>query len=199
MDKKQILKWSMIAVMALAASCNKDPIPEPQPNPQPNDTIPTVPNDTIVPINHDTITPPPPSGDTILPQTGKIAEFYYEGGVVFPSLDSIMYYADNPLYDSIKIYARAPCQAWTPIGFHAARDSLSKRFDVSPKVRGGWWWTPYQILPDIDSTNMHVKGMIRSDSAWYKQHHYDIFPQVTKSVRPTHYNGTQVFKSGRSR
>ena len=186
MGKKQLLKWSVFTLMALATACNKDPVPEPRPTPQPT------PNDTI---QNDTITPPL-GGDTILP--GKIAEFYYEGGVIFPPLDSIRYYADNPMYDSIKIYARAPCQTWTPIGFHAARDSLKKRFDISPKVRGGWWWVPYQILPDIDSANIHVMGMIKSDSAWYKQHHYDIFPQVTKSVPPAYYNGAKVLKHNRS-
>ncbi len=179
------LAASVIAWAMLAAACKKDPVvPEPAPNPTPTDTI-----------------SPAPGGDTITPTAGKIAEFYYEGSGKFPPLDSIRRYAFDPTYDSIYIYFGAGAHGWTPRGFHIARDSLRKRFDISPKVRGGWGVMPHQILPDQDSTNIGVLGMIRSDSTWYVNHHYWVYPlhKNAKSVMPAHYDGNRVLKAGRSR
>ena len=65
---------------------------------------------------------------------------------------------------------------WTPSSFHIARDSLSKRFNISPKVYGGWWVVPYQIVPDADSLSHGVKGMARCDSTWYADRHYNVWP-----------------------
>lgn len=201
-----------------SASCNKDP--QPTPEIITTDTIPDIPgNDTILPpvppidtIQPDTIVPGPggdtivpgPGGDTITPATGKVANFYFDGGNNFPLVDSIRRYANDPAYDSIIIRWRASGDyGWTPIGFHAARDSLSKRFNISPKVYGGWFIMPYQILPDCDSTNISVKGMIRSDSTQYANWHYDIYPIVNnkgvKNVQPPRYNGNRILKAGRSR
>lgn len=178
------LAASVIAWAMLAAACKKDPVvPESAPTP----------TDTVSPV---------PGGDTITPTAGKIADFYYEGGVNFPPLDSIRRYAFDPAYDSIYIYvAVTGSLGWTPGGFHSARDSLRKRFDISPKVRGGWGWMPHQILPDRDSTNIGVLGMIRSDSTWYVNHHYGVYPlhKNAKSVMPAHYDGSRVLKAGRSR
>lgn len=196
-----------------SASCNKDP--QPTPEIITTDTIPDIPgNDTILPpvppidtIQPDTIVPGPggdtivpgPGGDTITPVAGKVVNFYYEGGDFFPPLDTIRHYADDSEYDSINIRWVADDFYWTPVGFHAARDSLSKRFNISPKVYGGWLIMPYQILPDADSTNISVKGMIRSDSAWYADKHYIVLPQNKKHIQPPHYNGNRVLKAGRSR
>jgi hypothetical protein len=209
------------------ASCNKDPQPTPEPIPtdtvtpvNPGDTIPDIPgNDTIVPpvppidtIQPDTIVPGPggdtivpgPGGDTITPATGKIANFYYEGGDNYPALDSIRRYADDPSYDSIYInWMACTDYTWTPIGFRATAKKFKELFNISPKVVGRRLVMPYQILPDCDSTNISVKGMIRSDSTQYANWHYDIYPVVNnkgiKNVQPPRYNGNRVLKAGRSR
>ena len=166
-------------------SCNKDPQPTPNNPDVPGDTIlpPTPPIDTIQP---DTIVPDP-GGDTITPEPGGTKEYIVDllpgsgGWHCFPPVDSVRSWV--PCYDTIILFVRAPDNAWTPIGFHAARDSLSKRFNISPKVRGGWWWTPYQILPDADSINHGIKGMIRSDSTQFANWGYGIYPQVSKNVK----------------
>ncbi len=198
----------MLGLMLLVgpASCKKDPQPNPTPN-VPTDTItPVIPGDTIVPPI-DTIQPGGdtivPGGDTIVPVSGGgtkecIADI--GNGWHLPSVDSVGTWAD--IYDTIIIFIRAPDDAWTPGSFHAARDSLSRRFNISPKVRGGWGWTPYQILPDADSTNISVMGMIRSDSTQFANWGYGIYPQVSKHAKtsnPPRYNGNRFFKSGRSR
>ena len=194
------------------ASCKKDPQPNPTPN-VPTDTItPVNPNDTVVPVNpNDTITPVIPTDtitptpgdtinptpwDTIVPVSGGgtkecIADVNNDGWHL-PSVDSIEIWVD--IYDTIIIFIRAPDGAWTPGSYHAARDTLGKRF-ISPKVRGGWGWTPYQILPDADSTNISVKGMIRSDSTQFANWGYGIYPQVSKHAKtsnPPRYNGNRV-------
>ena len=201
-----------------SASCNKDP--QPTPEIITTDTIPDIPgNDTILPpvppidtIQPDTLVPGPggdtivpgPGGDTLVPVPGgKVVNFYYEGWGRYPSLDTIRRYADDPSYDSIYIKWCADGQDhWTPIGFHAARDSLSKRFDVSPKVYGGWWVRPYQILPDADSTNISVKGMIQRDRDWYESKHYIVWPVVgdkgKEPQQPPRYNGNRVLCVDRS-
>ena len=63
--------------------------------------------------------------------------------------------------------------------FHSVRGDLQTRFDISPKVRGGWGFTPYQILPDCDSINIGVMGMIRSDSAQFSNWHYGVYPVIS--------------------
>lgn len=168
-------------------SCKKDP--QPTPEPTPTDTIPDVPGgDTLVPgPGGDTIVPGPggdtivpgPGGDTIVPGGGKVVKFAYQGAsTVLPPLDTIRRYANDPEYDSIYIMWIAPANYWTPNSFCVARDSLAKRFNISPKVYGGRNIRPYQILPDADSTNIGVKGMIRSDSVWYADRHYNVWPVV---------------------
>lgn len=199
--------WIALAfgmLIAFIVACGKDSVPEPAPSPEPtptdtvphvpNDTIPPVPNDTIVPTPGDTITPGP-GGDTIQPTGGKVVYFYYEGGYAFPQMDSIRHYAADPTYDTVYIrWCPYGQDYWTPIGFHIARDSLQKRFDLSPKVCGAWWVIPYQILPDADSTNIHTKGMIRSDSTQFANWHYTILPIVggknNKPVQSNCYNGS---------
>ena len=206
--QKVFLPMALMSLVALSVACHKNPVePEHIPsNPDvPTDTItPVNPNDTITPVNpNDTITPVNPN-DTVLPAGGKVAYFYYEGGNDFPPLDSIRRYAFDPEYDTVYILWHAiTADYWTPIGFHAARDSLSKRFKISPKVCGRLWIIPHQILPDCDSTNIGVKGMIRQDSAWYADKHYIVLPIISgkdaKPSQPTHYNGSRVLKAGRSR
>ncbi len=229
MNNKQKV-WTLAALMAVAAACKKTPLPTPEPTPNtPTDTInPTVPADTIAPFPGDTITPIPGDtitpviptdtiipipGDTIVPTPdtitpvpgGQMVKFYYEGGVNFPPLDSVWRYALDPAYDSIYIMVRLPggSSSWTPGGFHAARDSLSKRFNISPKVRGGWGFTPYQILPDCDSVNIGVKGMIRSDSTQFSNWHYGVYPVINnksgKTNNTNHYKGNRVLSAARSR
>lgn len=212
MDKKQknlmpvALETLIVLWLAWLTACQKEPIPEPTPTPgsTPTDTVtPVIPSDTITPvIPGDTITPTPcdtlvPGGDTIIPVPGGgtkecIADI--GNGWHLPPVDSVQSWAG--LYDTIIIFIRAPDGAWTPIGFHAARDSLSKRFIISPKIRGGWGWTPYQILPDSDSTNISIKGMIRSDSTQFANWGYGIYPQISKNnskaTRPQVYKGTMA-------
>lgn len=217
----------LLGLMLLAGptSCKKDPQPSPTPTPTPTDTIPpvnpgdtitpVVPGDTIPDIPGDTILPPTPPIDTIQPDTivpgpggdtivpgpggGKVVEFGYQGGGIYPPLDTIRRYANDPEYDSIYIkWVVSNAAYWTPSGFHVARDSLSKRFNISPKVYGGWWVVPYQIVPDADSLSHGVKGMARCDSVWYADRHYNVCP-VNKFAQPPRYNGNRVLKAGRSR
>lgn len=212
----------LIGLMVLtgAISCHKDP--QPTPNPITHDTItPVNPGDTITPVNPgDTITPTPggdtivpgPGGDTIVPPTPGdtlppmlggtkeyLVDFYPSaGGPVYPSLDSVREWV--MLYDTVRIKVRATSGAWTPIGFHVVRDSLSPRFDVSPKVYGKGWWKTYQILDDDQLGNIGVMGMIRSDSAYFASKGYGIYPQVTgkKPQQPPRYNGNRIQRAGRS-
>ena len=206
----------LLGLMLLAGptSCKKDPQPSPTPTPTPTDTItPVVPGDTITPTpgtdtivpgpGGDTIVPPTPGGDTIPPMIGGTKEYLVDfspsaGGPVYPSLDSVREWA--MMYDTVRIKVRAISDAWTPGSFHIARDSLSLRFDVSPKVRGGLWWQTYQILDDAQVNNIGVMGMIRSDSAYFASKGYGIYPQVTgkKSQQSPHYDGNRVPRAGRS-
>ena len=197
----------LLVLVVVASSCNKTPEPTPKPEPTPTDTIPPVtPNDTIPPVTpNDTIVPTPgidtippaPGGDTIIPVPGGgtkecIADI--NSGWHLPPVDSVRSWAS--LYDTIIIFVRAPDGAWTPTSYHAALDSFSIRFNISPKVRGGWWWTPYQILPDADSINHGIKGMIRSDSTQFADWGYGIYPQISKNnpkaTQPQRYNGTMA-------
>lgn len=232
MDKKQkslmpvALETLIILWLAWLTACQKEPIPEPTPTPgsTPTDTVtPVIPGDTITPTPGDTIVPIPPTpGDTINPTPwdtivpgsdtivptpptgGKVVNFYYDGGENFPPLDSIRRYADNPMYDSVCIvWSICSDYNWTPIGFNYACKKLKERFDLSPKVFGKSFILPYQILPDADSTNIGVKGMIQSNKDQYERWHYEVRPIVgdkhAKAVtKPNYYNGNRVLKSGRS-
>ena len=203
----------LLVLVVVASSCNKTPEPTPKPEPTPTDTIPPVtPNDTIPPVTpNDTIVPTPgidtippaPGGDTIPPAIGGNKEYLVDfypsaGGPVYPSLDSVREWA--MMYDTVRIKVRAPSDAWTPSGFHVVRDSLSPRFDVSPKVYGKGWWVTYQILDDDQLGNISVMGMIRSDSAYFASKGYGIYPQVTgkKPQQPPRYNGNRIQRVGRS-
>lgn len=180
----------LLVLVVVASSCNKTPEPTPKPEPTPTDTIPPVtPNDTIPPVTpNDTIVPTPgvdtippaPGGDTIVPvPSGKVVNFCYDGGENFPPLDSIRRYANDPEYDTIYIiWGVSNDFYWTPVGFNSVRDSLRKRFDISSKVYGKSFMMPYQILPDADSTNIGVKGMIQSNKDQYERWHYDVWPVV---------------------
>ena len=182
-----ILVLVLIATM-WAVSCKKDPTPAPTPDPTPTDTIaPVNPDDTIVP--GDTIVPPTPGGDTIPPVVGGTKKYIVEinyNGFILPTLDSVREWVS--LYDTVRLFVRATCSAWTPGSFHVVRDSLSPRFDISPKVRGGWGFQTYQILDDDQVNNIGVLGMIRSDSTQFANWGYGIYPQVTgkntKSAQP---------------
>lgn len=203
----------------LFSGCQKDPIPEPEPSHPnvPTDTItPVTPGDTIPDIPGDTILPPVPpidtiqpggdtivpGGDTIVPTPptgGKIANFYYDGGVKLPPLDSIRKYANDPEYDTIYIkWTRAPDMSvyMTTHGFHTARDSLNKRFNISPKVYGRSTIWAYQILPDADTANI-VMGMIQSDKDWFESNNYRVEVLVgdkhaKAATKPNYYNGNRV-------
>ena len=203
----------MLGLMLLVgpASCKKDPQPNPTPN-VPTDTItPVIPGDTIVPPI-DTIQPGGdtivPGGDTIVPTPptgGKVVNFYYDGGGKYTPLDSIRKYANDPEYDTIYIKWRAANQSyWTPISFGIAIDSLMDRFNISTKVCGAWIVIPYQILPDADSTNNGVKGMVQRHKEQFERWHYEVRPIVgdkhaKAAAKPTDYNGNRVLTSGRSR
>lgn len=193
-----------LMVLIGPTSCNKDPQPTPV-GPTPIDTItPVNPDDTIVPTpGGDTIVPGP-GGDTIVPGGGKVVNFYYDGGNNFPSLDTVRRYANDPEYDSVYIkWVVSNANYWTPNSFHVARDSLSKRFNISQKIYGGWWIRPYQIVPDADSTNIGVKGMIQSDRDWYESKYYIVWPvngdKGNKNIQPPRYNGNRIQRAGRSR
>lgn len=218
MDKKRknlmpvALETLIILWLAWLTACQKEPIPEPTPTPgsTPTDTVtPVIPSDTITPvIPGDTIVPTPPTpgdtlvpgGDTIIPVPGggKVVNFCYNGGEFFPPLDSIRRYANDPEYDTIYIiWGVSDDFDWTPVGFNSARDSLRKRFDISSKVYGKSFMMPYQILPDADSTNIGVKGMIQSNKDQYEHWHYDVWPVVgdknTKKLQQVpHYKGTMA-------
>lgn len=189
-----------LMLLTWTTSCNKDP--QPAPEPTPTDTItPVIPNDTIPPIISGDTIPDVPGGDTIVPNGGKIVKFYYNGGEIYPELDTIRRYANDPEYDSIYIKWGVPANYWTPNSFRVACDSLSKRFNISSKIYGGMTIRPYQILPDSDSTNIGVKGMIRSDSTQFANWGYGIYPQISKlgkTAKPPRYNGNRVLKVGRS-
>jgi len=181
-----------VMILVWPTSCKKDP--QPTPEPTTTDTIPDVPgNDTILPPtppidtiqpSGDTIVPGPggdtivpgPGGDTIVPGGGKVVKFYYQGGENFTPLDTIRRYANDPEYDSIYIMWIKAANYWTPSSFHVAKDSLNKRFNISPKVYGGMTIRPYQIVPDADSLSHGVKGMARCDSVWYADRHYNVWP-----------------------
>lgn len=187
----------LLGLMLLAGptSCKKEPQPSPTPTPTPTDTItPVNPGDTITPT---------PGGDTLPPVTGGtkeyLVDFYLSAGPVYPSLDSVREWSN--VYDTIYLRVRATSDAWTPSGFHVARDSLSPYFDVSSKVYGKGWWLMYQILDDSQLDNISVKGMIRSDSAYFASKGYGIYPQVTgkKPQQPPRYNGNRIQRAGRSR
>ena len=231
--QKIFLPVALVSLLGwLVSGCQKDPIPEPEPvNPNvptdtitpvtPGDTIPDIPGDTILPpvppidtIQPDTIVPGPggdtivpgPGGDTIVPGGGKVVKFFYRGGDEFPLMDSVRRYANDPEYDSIYIKWMVPATGaayWTPVGFHSARDSLSKRFNISPKIYGDGRIRPYQIVPDADSTNIGVKGMIQSDRDWYESKYYIVWPvngdKGNKNIQTPRYNGNRVLKAGRSR
>ena len=120
------------------------------------------------------------------------------GGVKLPPLDSIRKYANDPRYDTIYIKWRVGTDDyWTPHTFIAVSDSLDKRFRISPKVYGAWIVIPYQILPDADSTNNGVKGMVLENRNWYESKHYIVDPIVgdkntKKPQQAPHYNGTMA-------
>jgi len=223
---------AMIFAGIVLAQCTKpeDPLqPHEDPTEEPTDTIthdtitPVNPGDTITPVNPgdtitptpggdtivpgpggDTIVPPTPGGDTLPPVTGGtkeyLVDFYLSAGPVYPSLDSVREWSN--VYDTIYLRVRATSDAWTPGSFHVARDSLSPYFDVSSKVYGKGWWLMYQILDDSQLGNISVKGMIRSDSAYFASKGYGIYPQVTgknaKSAQPPRYNGNRIQRAGRS-
>ena len=208
----------LLVLVVVASSCNKTPEPTPKPEPTPTDTIPPVtPNDTIPPVTpNDTIVPTPgidtippaPGGDTIVPTPptgGKVVNFYYDGGGKYTPLDSIRKYANDPEYDTIYIkWGVSNDYYWTPIGFGIAIDSLMDRFNISTKVCGAWIVIPYQILPDADSTNIGVKGMLQWHKDQFERWHYEVRPivgdkQVKSATKPNYYNGNRVLKSGRSR
>ena len=182
----------IIAASMIGWSCKKTPQPSPTPNPTPADTItPISPTDTICPTPVDTITPI--SGDSLLPIPGGVAVFYiryvdtgydsisglWGGYIQVPTLDTIRYLANHPGCDTIFIkwyYSPAMTHGWTWGGFIAPRDSLEKRFQISPKVRGskkplGIFTS--QILPD-DITNVFVLGMRHCDSLWFANHDYRV-------------------------
>lgn len=214
MDKKKLLPKAMevlvFAWMGLTlAFCKKPPVPEPQPLPTPTDTVPEVPTDTVpedpvvpdVPnndtISGDTITP---GGDTIV-IPGKTVKFFYDGGDVYPPMDSIRHYANDAGYDTIIIqWTRAPCAGWTTYGFYVACDSLKKRFNISQKVHGRGLIKPYEIRPDSDSLYL-VKGMIQSNRNWLESHNYVVQPVIgdKKSNHPPRYTGGRVVRAARSR
>lgn len=126
------------------------------------------------------------------------------GGGKYTPLDSIRKYANDPEYDTIYIKWRV-CNDdyWTPISFGIAIDSLMDRFNISTKVCGAWIVIPYQILPDADSTNIGVKGMVQKHKDQFERWHYEVRPIVgdkhAKTSNPPRYNGNRVLKSGRSR
>ena len=189
----------LLGLMLLAGptSCKKDPQPSPTPTPNtPMDTVtPANPGDTIIPTPGDTLVP---GGDTITPVSGgKVVNFYFDGGENFPPIDSILRYANDVAYDSIYIvWTACSDYQWTPIGFNYACKKFKERFDLSPKVFGKSFIMPYQILPDADSTNISVKGMIQSNKDQYERWHYDVRPVVgdkgKKPQQPQRYNGTMV-------
>lgn len=171
-----------LMLLVWPTSCKKDPKPTPTPE-IPTDTIvPEIPNDTI---SGDTITP---GGDTIV-IPGKTVKFFYDGGDVYPPMDSICRYANDPEYDTVYIkWTRPAVSGWTTYSFYVACDSLKKRFDMSQKVFGQGRIRPYEIRPDSDSLYL-VKGMIQSNRNWLESHNYVVQPVVgdKKSNRPPRY------------
>lgn len=191
-SKASLFGSLLIAALTIGWSCKKTPQPSPTPNPTtPADTItPVSPNDTIVPTPDDTITPI--LDDTLPPIPGRVAVFYirhvdaydsisntWGGYMQIPTLDTIRYLANHPGCDTIFLkwyYPPAMCYGWTWHGFVVSRDSLEKRFQISPKVRGSkrpLGIFTKQILPD-DITNVFVLGMRHCDSLWFANHDYRV-------------------------
>ena len=82
-------------------------------------------------------------------------------------------------------------------------EGLLQCFNISPKIYGDGRIRPYQVVPDADSTNIGVKGMIQSDRDWYESKYYIVWPvngdKGNKNIQPPRYNGNRVLKAGRSR
>ena len=167
-----------VILLAWPISCKKDS--QPTPNPSSTDTItPVSPTDTIIPI----------SSDTLPPIQGRVANFYYrnysihdsisgtwEVYIDVPTLDTIRYLANHPGCDTIYIKWMEISNHWTWTSFIIPRDSLEKRFQISPKVCGSKNPFPIrtrQILPDDISYTL-VVGMRRCDSLWYANHGYEV-------------------------
>lgn len=196
MNKKQKI-FILALLIGLVGGCKKDPIPEPNPTPTPDvptDTIvPPIPGDTITPVTPgDTITPvvpgdtivptpPTPGGDTLQPGNydtipgRKVVFAIVKPGnqsIIYPSVDTILFYANHPGCDSILLRWAVPPNrtvSWTPDAFHSPRDSLRKRF-VSPKVFGKGKINVNQnyggaSIPCADSLNISLLGMTECDSA----------------------------------
>ena len=224
-ERKRVLTilLAFVLVASMASSCQKPEEPTPPPTPvvpTPDDTIPPAPGaDTIPPTPGIDTIPPAPGGDTIPPAPGGDTIPYYIGGKkkfvidlfdsfgdgAFPPLDSVQSWV--LLYDTVELPVRAPDLSWHPPAYHAARDSLIPRFAVSPKVIGGWWWRPTDIVPDeLLNAGPMVTGMIRSDSTWFVNHGYGVYPQnlwnpqnAKSGSVPPHYSENCMKRTSRSR
>ncbi|MBO4480274.1 MAG: hypothetical protein J5742_01445 [Alphaproteobacteria bacterium] len=214
-NKQKIL--ALAGLMAFVTTCKKPPIPEPTPvPPTPTDTITPI-GDTIIPTPGDTITPTP--NDTIIPTPeydtipGRKVEFWvtldpYTSNHIYPSIDSLEYYAAHPGCDSIFIkWGISPGStcSWTPSSFIYPRENLKIRFALSPKIFGGGLIRVNKdyggaSIPCEDSLTMTKLGMTACDSAWFADHGYLVRRSGAplKSVIPPHYNGYRVLRADRS-
>jgi len=185
-----------LMVLSGTISCNKDP--QPAPNPIPTDTVtPVNPGDTITPTpGTDTIVPGP-GGDTIVPGGGKVVKFYYEGEGIYPSMDTLLRYQNDPAYDTIYLAIRLACDdSWTPDSYTIMCDSLRRRFSRFSKLHGRLGISPYQILQNADSMSMHVKGIAEHHRDLLVGWNYRVTPVIgknnTKNTQPQVYKGSMM-------
>lgn len=197
-------------------SCKKDP--QPTPEPTTTDTVPDVPGgdtlvpgpggDTLVPgPGGDTIVPGPggdtivpgPGGDTIvpIPGGGKVVKFYYEGEGIYPSMDTLLRYQNDPDYDTIYLAIRLTCgNSWTPVGYTIMCDSLRRRFSQFSKLHGRLGIRPHEILPNEDSMNMHKMGIAELHRDYLVSKGYYVRPEIGKSnpknAKPQVHKGTMA-------
>lgn len=147
--KKNLPSILVLVMIALiwAVSCQKEPTPAPTPDPI------EIPNDSSSNDTNNVV------GDTTIPYSGNVVEFYYTGGNNFPSLQEIRARLANG--DSVTICYSACSETWTAEGTYAACDSLGKRIEPqngqAQRIRGrGHAWF-YQQLP-AGCVAWNVKG-----------------------------------------
>ena len=192
----------LLGLMLLAGptSCKKEPQPSPTPTPTPTDTItPVVPGDTLQPGTYDTI-----PNRTVLFGVGT----WPDGGLRFPTKDTVQFYANHPGCDTIYLVWCVPPNytvQWTPGVFHVAFDSLEQRFNLTDKCYGARDIVVSKnyggaSIPDEELLTHSKYGMTVSDSIRCTTWGYHVRrSQNAKSYKSyTPYNGNRVPRAGRS-
>lgn len=143
MKYRNAVAFFLVALLALANACHKDPTPSPD-NPNSNDTTQTIYPDTI-----------------FVP---------FEWDIARPNMDTIRFYAGKPgvkviLMDMAPIpYAQQLYMAgWTWRKYNAETDSLYKRYDIAPdqvRARGDLYVSNF-----LTESTQYWPGIMPYDSA----------------------------------